>query len=528
MKPTSMVGKMKSSKKLRVSCVGFFHETNTYLTEGMGETTLDTMRTFRGDEINALRETALGGAVDVCEENGWELLPGLIYAPDSTFSLVNAQAWRDAKKEMLDTLEAQMPLDIVYLALHGAGVVDKTPDLEGDFAESVRALVGKDTMIVWSGDLHGKITDKMKDNMNFFSACKEYPHLDMNACARDAMYRAAAILAGESHPTPAYRKVPLIMPVSNTEAEGTFANRLKEKCIEIEKRPGVLNCSVMHGFPYQDTDFCGVYPMVSTENNLELAQELVDELAQWIWDHREESFVPLNDLDETMSTVLAMLDRDGHYERKQPTKGDRIDHTPIVIGDAADNPGGGAGGSGTHLLRALLETKGLGKVAFISIHDPETAKAAVAAGVGTTIDVCLGGKFEPLAGEPIKTKAYVKSISDGNEFVRGGTAYGIPYTFGPTVRLVIADMMDVIVISGLVQTYDDSQARPHGIAIQEYDVIGVKSGNHFRAFYENFTDKLLIVDLPGATSRDITLFEHTQLKGAIYPLDENASFDMTN
>ena len=162
----------------------------------------------------------------------------------------------------------------------------------------------------------------------------------------------------------------------------------------------------------------------------------------------------------------------------------------------------------------------MGKVAFISIHDPETAKAAVAAGVGATIDVSLGGKFEPIAGEPIKTKAYVKSISDGHEFVRGGTAYGIPYNFGPSVRLVISDTVDVIVISGLVQAYDDSQARPHGIAIQEYDVIGVKSGNHFRAFYENFTDKVLIVDVPGATSRDITLFEHTQLTEPIYPLDK--------
>jgi len=149
-----MVVEMKNLKKLRVSYIGFFHETNTYLTEGMGETTLDKMRTFRGDQIKALKGTALGGPVDVCEENGWELLPGVLFAADWGFGLVNAQAWKDAKKEMLDTLKTQLPMDIVYLCLHGAGVVDKTPDLEGDLAESVRALVGKDTMIVWSGDLH--------------------------------------------------------------------------------------------------------------------------------------------------------------------------------------------------------------------------------------------------------------------------------------------------------------------------------------------------------------------------------------
>jgi microcystin degradation protein MlrC len=231
-----------------------------------------------------------------------------------------------------------------------------------------------------------------------------------------------------------------------------------------------------------------------------------------------------------MSTVLAMLEKDGHYVRRLPTKGDVIDHTPIVIGDAADNPGGGAGGGGTYLLKALMETKGLGKVAFMSIHDPETAKAAVAAGVGAKIDVSLGGKFEKLAGEPIKTKAYVKSISDGNETVRGGTAFNGPFQLGPTARLVVEaeNTVDVIVISGLCQTYDDTQGRPHGVIIQEYDVIGVKSGMHFRAFYENFTDKLLIADVPGTTSRDITLFEHTQLKYPIYPLDANAIFKMTD
>jgi len=49
---------------------------------------------------------------------------------------------------------------------------------------------------------------------------------------------------------------------------------------------------------------------------------------------------------------------------------------------------------------------------------------------------------------------------------------------------------------------------------------------HFRAFYENFTDKLLLADVPGTTSRDITLFEHTQLKYPIYPLDENTTFQI--
>lgn len=512
-------------QKTRVAYTGFFHETNTYVTGAMGQTTLDRMRVFRGDSIKTLKGTAVGGPVDECEANGWELLPGALFFVDSTFGLVNEKAYKDAKQEILDTLKTQLPVDMVYLCVHGAGVVDKIPDLEGDLAESVRALVGARTLIIWSGDLHGKVTQKMTDNMDFVSACKEYPHMDMNACARDALRRGAAILAGTSRPTIAFRKVPLLMMMNSTEVEGTFAQRLKDKCKDIERRDGVLNCSVMHGFPLQDTDFCGMYPMVTTENDTELAERLVSELAAWIWAHREDSVLKLDSLDETLHKARSLLDEHGRFERRPTTYVGRSGHAPVVIADSGDNPGGGAPGDGTHLLRGILATEGLGRVAFISIFDPETAKAAVAAGVGATIDVRLGGKLDcPRSGEPIETKAYVKSISDGYEFVRGGTAYGIPYLLGPTVRLVIGDAVDVIVVSGLCQAYDDSQARPHGIIIDEYDVICVKSSNHFRAFYGHFTDKILTVDLPGLSSSALDSFEHSQLKDPIYPLDPHTQF----
>jgi hypothetical protein len=37
---------------------------------------------------------------------------------------------------------------------------------------------------------------------------------------------------------------------------------------------------------------------------------------------------------------------------------------------------------------------------------------------------------------------------------------------------------------------------------------------------------LLVADVPGTTSRDISIFKHTQLKSPIYPLDENTTFNM--
>jgi len=324
-------------------------------------------------------------------------------------------------------------------------------------------------VIVLPGDLHGKITNKMVNNMNFFSTCKKCPHPDVNECSTDAVCRGAAIVAGESDPTPAHHKVPLLVQIGNAEEEGSFGNRLKEKCIEIKKRPGVLNCSVMHGFLHQDTDFCGVCPMVTTKNDPRLAW------TNWRSGSGKESVCPMNDLDKTMSTVLAMLEKDGHCERKQPMKGgDVIDHTPIVIGEAVGNPGAGGGGGGVLLVKALMETKGLGKAAFIRIHNPETVKAAVAAGAGATIDVSLGGKFEEEAGPPIKTKACLKLISDGNETVRGGTALNGPFKLGPHVRSVmdVVNTENVIVMTGMCQGCDDTQGRPFKNAMSWLSKVG--------------------------------------------------------
>lgn len=73
---------------------------------------------------------------------------------------------------------------------------------------------------------------------------------------------------------------------------------------------------------------------------------------------------------------------------------------PVVFADISDNPGSGATGDGTHMLRRLLERKVEG-VAAVIIYDPETVEQASSSGVGTTLKIRLGGKICPdIAGEP--------------------------------------------------------------------------------------------------------------------------------
>jgi len=94
---------MNSSKKSRVSYVGFFHETNTYLTDGMGETTLDRMRVFRGDQIKTqIKGTAIGGA-EAWSEHKADIPEG-----------VSPCLFRDSKRRSSVSVSAKMDHGFAY------------------------------------------------------------------------------------------------------------------------------------------------------------------------------------------------------------------------------------------------------------------------------------------------------------------------------------------------------------------------------------------------------------------------------
>ena len=112
--------------------------------------------------------------------------------------------------------------------------------------------------------------------------------------------------------------------------------------------------------------------------------------------------------------------------------------------------------------------------------------------------------------EPIRMQNYVKSISDGVETIRGAMVNGMTFRLGPSVRLQIQGV-DVIVQKGLGQGLDDVQGRAHGIIVEEYDVVCIKSSAHWRAFYSTVSDDLLLADSPGLTTTHVEVFEHTNL-----------------
>jgi microcystin degradation protein MlrC len=108
--------------------------------------------------------------------------------------------------ELVSQLKKQLPVDGVYLDLHGAMVTDEHDDGEGEILRRVRALVGPRVPLVASLDLHGNVTRKMLANVDAMVGYRTYPHVDMaDTGARARGCSTAIVRTGSGRRNPSRR-----------------------------------------------------------------------------------------------------------------------------------------------------------------------------------------------------------------------------------------------------------------------------------------------------------------------------------
>ncbi len=484
----------------RVLIAGISHETNTYCKD---LTRRGEFYELRGERVaRAMRgtRTDVGGMLAACEELGATAVPGLV-AGASPSGTIEGATYAALKQEILDGVRRAGALDAVALALHGAGVVEGVDDLEADLVEGVRALAGDRLKLVATFDLHGNVTQRMADGLDLLFGCHEYPHVDMYERGMEAIRAIPALLGGSLRPVHAVETVPVLLPTTTT----LFGpgKQIKDHCLSFEARPGVIDCTFFHGFPYTDTPLVGSHITATAAGDRSLAREVAQAGASALWGARDSFRV------ESLSPEQAL-------ERALSVEGG-----PVVINETSDNPGGGTPGDGTHLLRAMLEAR-LENACFGCICDPAAAEAAHRAGVGATLDVELGGRYDELHGAPLPVRAYVKSLTDGR-FVWQAMMTGVRANLGKMARLQVGGI-DVLVSSGRTQTFDDEMFRLHGIDVRRYKIVALKSSNHFRAGFQQLARAIVTADPPGLTTHKIQIFPRKRAPGPLWPLDAAASY----
>ena len=489
---------------IRIAVGELAHETNTFCT---ALTTVADFRRFMWFEGEAIRRahagnrTYVGGMLDRCEELAVTAVPtfatmaypsGTIAAPD----------FRELLDRLLDGIRAAMPVDAVALALHGAGVAEGHDDLEATILAEVREVIGRDIPIAASLDLHGNLTEAMLENVQGLFGVHLYPHTDSYERGAEVIDFLVRVVRGDLKPVLHLERLPMMIAATTTDLEPMKA--LNDLAREAEKRPHVVDCTIFHGFPWTDVPGVGVSILAIADGHAAAAGSAAKSVADAIWEIREALRPEILSPKEAIARAVA------------------APPGTVVINDTSDNPGGGAPGDSTHLLRALIEAR-LPDACFGFIYDPDVAEQAHRAGTGSTIRVRLGGKTDSMHGEPIEADAYVKVLSDGRFCHTTPMWRGLAIDLGPMAWLQI-ESIDVLVSSSRQQVLDDQVFILNGIDVRARRVVGLKSSQHFRAGFAEQAAAIVTADAPGATSQDLHVFGHTRIRRPIWPLDANVEY----
>ena len=308
------------------------------------------------------------------------------------------EAYRD---EILADLAAAGPVDMVILLLHGAMIADGYDDCEGDILQRVRAL-RPDAVIGVEIDPHCHLTEAMLTNATVFVIFKEYPHIDVIDCADQLFGLCHRTRLGEIRPVAALVDVHMVSLYPTFHPPMSDIVALQR---HIETEPGVLVANIGHGFPYGDVAETGTRTLVYTDGDTDLAGQHALVLARRMYAERQA-------LTPRYPTIAEALDRAGAH------------NGCVVLGDYADNAGGGAPSDSTFFLREMV-ARGSEHAVIGCFHDPAVAQMCADAGVGARLAVRLGGKSGPASGDPIDLMVEVMGVEPNHSQAVFGSRMGM-------------------------------------------------------------------------------------------------------
>ena len=484
--------------RIAFGCIG--HETNTFSSVPTSINSFKKGSYYVGEEIISAfshTSTITGGFIENAKKLGMELVP-LLWTFATPSGMVDQNAYQILKNEFLNLLRDAGEIDGVLLDLHGAMVTEQIEDAEGDLIQAVREVVGA-LPIVTTLDLHANITPEMAEYAEVIIGFDTYPHVDCYDRGLEAAEVMSAIVQGQIHPRMAYRQLPFLTSPPAQCTMKPLMSEVLERLYALEAQSEVVTATLSMGFPFADIRHAGVSVLVTTDGDQQLAEQHVDEFASYIWEIRQAFNLNLGSVEQAI-------------EQANNTK-----EKPIILAEGSDNPGGGGPCDGTIILNTLIKNQVEGAVIAV-IADPESVDLAIQAGVGNSVDLNVGGKTDPLHGNPVSLTGYVKTISDGNFVHKGPMGQGRTGRMGKTV-VIEANGIEIILTEKRIQPYDAEVLRSVGIEPTDRRLIVLKSAVHFRADYTPIAHQILEVDTPGVHSPDLFSYDYHRLRRPIYPLD---------
>ena len=472
---------MRRGRQERIFAGGIATETNLFVSLPTG---IDDFDVVLPSASQVERSGVLfGSTFAVYQEraaaHGVELVLGS-YAFAQPGGLTSQGAYELLRDGLLRELKEALPVSGVLLTLHGAMVARGYPDCETDLTARVRALA-PDARIALLLDPHCDLPDDLIETADLIVCYKEYPHTDIHDRAGHLFDLVIRAVRGDIQPTMATFDCRMIGTYPTTvEPMRTFVRKLAE----CEGRSDVLSVSLGHSYPYGDAPCMGARMLVSTDDNKAAAAVLAGQLGREFFDLRHE--VTMRPL--PMNVVLDLI------SAAEPVGG------PVVVADVADNPGAGAPGDATFVLRELLR-RGIGNVATAILWDPVATHVALAAGVGAMLELRIGAKLAAGSGEPVDAVVTVRGVAA--ELVqKWPQSMGHVDVASGSAAWVETNGIDIILGTVRTQVLGVEAFTALGLDPSSRRALIVKSRNHFRAAFEDLASQIVYMEAPGPLAED--------------------------
>jgi microcystin degradation protein MlrC len=487
---------------MRIAIASYGQETSSFSPVPTTLETYELYGLFEGEQIlEKCREVgAIGGFMQTVDaELEWTPVP-IIHGWAGASGPLTAETLHHFAKKIADGLKAAGPLDAMYFALHGAAVADGVHDTEAYLLYIVRQVIGEEVPLVISLDHHANLTQAMVAQVDALVGHRTQPH-DQYETGLLAGRLLLGILRKQLEPVMAWRKIPLI---THQEQFLTAHGPMKawfDLAREMETRPGVLSTSNFPMQPWLDVPEGGWATAVVTNGDQALAEELADELADRAWALREE-FCRLDSISPQEAVRRA----------QEAEKG------LVILSDTGDSVFGGATGDSTTILAELVRQE-VSSLALVPMVDPETVEAAIAAGVGGTLTVMVGGKLDPNFGTPLELTAEVVAIGGGRFDVNmlGFESFDL----GQAVLLAVGAIRILVTEKRGIGGNHPSVYEHFDIDLADAKMVVLKTASNWQ-FYQQWISEVIRVDTPGGTTSHLEELPWQHLPRPIYPLDEMA------
>jgi microcystin degradation protein MlrC len=467
---------------MRIGIIALLQESNTFIGQPTSLAHFEQELLATGE---AVRERLAGthhevaGMFHALQEHGEEAVP-IFAARAVPFGVIEGAAIERLLAMMFGELEKAGSLDGILVAPHGATVSATYADVDGHWLGELRRRVGPQTPIIGTIDPHANLSPAMVAAATALIAYRTNPHLDQRARGIDAARMMIETVRRKLHPTmaAAFPSLAINIEKQHTAEEPCHAAyRFADQQLLNDK---LLINSIVLGFPYADVPEMGSSTIAVTDDDPALAQQLADELAGYLWDHRQEFAGDFIDIEQALMKTASLSG-------------------PVCLLDMGDNVGGGSPGDGTLLAIAIHERR-LPR-SFVLLCDSDGVAQAEALGEWGTGFFHVGGKSDNLHGPPLEIEATVVGLYDGT-FEEPQPRHGgfTRMDQGRTAVIRTDHGLTVMLTSRRMPPFSLKQLTAHGILPEQFHLLVAKGVNAPVAAYKEVCKHFIRVNTPGVTA----------------------------